>query len=205
MRGRIVCFALAFCIMLGGTALAGRSDGFAGTAFGTPLANLPSFMTLKKDGDVTYAVNLKERYRLNGQAPLVVYGFASGKLFAAYVRLDGLIERDAMAKRLTAECGKPVAAEDAGVAVLRWRKGKVKIKLKANAATGSLKLAYYSAAVPGPAADLLDLDNVDIDALAKLYDKDKISKSVTVPDASAPAKRSPFDGETVVKPYNRVQ
>ena len=197
MRGRIVCFALAFCIMLGGTATAGQTDGFAGTAFGTPLAALPSFMPLKKDGSVTYAVNLKERYRVNNQAPVVVYGFASGKLFAAYVRLDGLIERDAMAKRLTAEFGKPVAAADDGAAVLRWRKGKVKVKLKANAATGSLKLAYYSTANPGPLANLLDLDNVDLDALAKLSEKDKLTKEVTLPAASAPAKRSPFDGSVV--------
>ena len=197
MRGRIVCIALAFCVLLGGTAMAGQSGGFSGTAFGTPLAALPSFMPLKKDGNVAYAVNLKERYRLNGQAPLVVYGFAAGKLFAAYVRLDGLIDRDAMAKRLTAEFGKPVAAADDGADVLRWRKGKTKVKLKFNAATGSLKLAYYSGAAPGPAAGLLDLDNVDIDALGQLYEKDKIAKSVPMPAASAPAKRSPFDGAPV--------
>jgi len=197
MRGRIVCFALAFCIMLGGTAVSGQSDGFSGTAFGTPLAALPSFMPLKKDGNVAYAVNLKESYRLNGQAPVVVYGFASGRLFAAYVRLDGLIDRDAMVKRLTAECGRPSVATDGGAEVLRWRKGKMKIKLKSDAAAGSLKLAYYSGAAPGPGASLLDLDNVDIDALAKIYEKDKMGKKLPAPAASAPAERSPFDGRPV--------
>ena len=35
--------------------MARQPDGFAGTAFGTPLGALPSFMPLKKDGNVTYA------------------------------------------------------------------------------------------------------------------------------------------------------
>ncbi|KHK01433.1 hypothetical protein [Desulfovibrio sp. TomC] len=203
MRGIFVFIALAMCVMLGGTAMARQPDGFAGTAFGTPLATLPSFTPLKKDGNVTYAVNLAESYRLNGQAPVVVYGFASGKLFAAFVRLDGLIEREAMVKRLVEQYGQPVVAMDDGSEVLRWRKGKVKIKLKANAATGSLKLAYYSGAVPGPAAKRLELDNVDIDALVKLYEKDKISKNITLPAAS-PEQRSPFDGKPAA-PDHRIQ
>ena len=90
-----------------------------------------------------------------------------------------------------------VAAADDAADVLRWRKGKVKVKLKANAATGSLKLAYYSTANPGPLANLLDLDNVDLDALAKLSEKDKLTKEVTLPAASVPAKRSPFEGSVV--------
>lgn len=194
MRGWIVCIALAACLMVGGAAQARQFDGFQGTAFGTPLASLPSFMTLKKNGNVTYAVNLEERYRLNGQAPVVVYGFASGKLFAAYIRLDGLIDRDAMVKRLTTEFGKPSITKDEGSEVLRWRKGKVKVKLKSNTQTGSLKLGYYSTANVGLAAKLLEMDSVDIDGLVKLYEKDKVSKDIAVPPAPAPKRTSPFDG-----------
>ncbi|MHC1790774.1 hypothetical protein [Solidesulfovibrio sp.] len=204
MRGIFVFIALAVCVALGGPAMARQADGFAGTAFGTPLASLPSFMPLKTDGNVTYAVNLAERYRVNGRTPVVIYGFASGRLIAAFVRLDGLIDREAMAKRLGTEFGKPAASTDDGAEVLRWRKGKVKIKLKANAATGSLKLAYYSRAAPGPAAGRLELDNVDIDALVKLYEKDKVSKNIAVPAASAPGQRSPFDAKPA-SPDHRIQ
>ncbi|MFP5258692.1 MAG: hypothetical protein ACLGQH_06680 [Acidobacteriota bacterium] len=205
MRGRIVCIALAVCVLMAGTAMARQLDGFSGTAFGTPLAALPSFLTLKKDGNATYAVNLNEGYRLDGRAPVVIYGFATGKLFAAYVRLDGVIDRNAMVQRLTAEYGKPSTAMDDGVEVLRWRKGKVKVKLKFNAATGSLKLGAYSTTTPGPAANMLEMDNVDVDALVKLYEKDKIAKGVAAPAASAPEKPSPFAGSPVVKPNNHVQ
>ena len=204
MRGRIVCMVLAACVMLGGPAMARQPEGFAGTAFGTPLATLPSFMTIKKDGDVTYAVNLNERYRLNGRAPVVVYAFAAGKFFAAYVRLDGLIGRDAMVKRLVAEFGKPSIAMDNGVAVARWRKGKMKVKLKANAATGSLKLGYYSAANIGQAAEKLDLNDVDIDALTKLYEKEKVAKDLTLPPPPATKGYSPND-DSIAKSIRRVQ
>ena len=203
MRGWIVCIALAVCVMTGGPAVARQPDGFAGTAFGTPLGALPSFMTIKKDGDLTYAVNLKERYRLNGRAPVVVYGFATGKLFAAYVRLDGLIGRDAMVKRLTAEYGKPSVSRDDGVEVLRWSKATMKIKLKSNPATGSLKLGYYSMADAGLAAKLPDLDSVDIDALVNLYEKDKVAKDVSLPAAPAPKSYSPND-DSIAKSVRRM-
>ncbi|MEA4858238.1 MAG: hypothetical protein AAGU21_22605 [Solidesulfovibrio sp.] len=202
MRGWIVGIALVACVMTGGTAMARQADGFAGTAFGTPLAALPSFMTLKKDGAVTYAVNLNERYRLDGHAPVVIYGFAAGKLFAAYVRLDGQIGRDAMVKRLSAEFGKPSFVMEGGVEVLRWRRGELKVKLKFNAATGSLKLGYYSVANAGPAAALPEPDSVDIDSLVKLYEKDKVAKGVSLPAAPAPKGYSPYD-DGVADPAGR--
>jgi hypothetical protein len=203
MRGWIVYGVLAVGILLAAPAMARQSEGFAGTAFGTPLGALPSFMVIKKDGEVTYAVNLKETYRLDGRAPVVVYGFALGKLFAAYVRLDGLTSRDAMVKRLTAQYGKPAASTDNGVEVLRWSKGKTKVKLKSNPATGSLKLGYYSLADGGAAGKRLDLDNVDLDALVNLYEKDKVAKDVTLPAAPAPKSYSPND-DSIAKSVRRM-
>lgn len=204
MRGWIVFIALVACLMQGGPAMARQPNGFAGTAFGTPLTALPTFMTLKKNGTVTYAVNLEERYRLNGHAPVVVYGFVAGKLFAAYVRLDGLIDRAAMVKRLESQFGKPSVTKDDGVTVLRWRKGKVKVKLKSNPATGSLKLGYYSVAKAGLAAKLLDLDNVDIDGIVKLYEKNKLAKDIPLPEKAAPKTYSPLD-DKISKSVNRMQ
>ncbi|WP_428564876.1 MAG: hypothetical protein ACP59X_03015 [Solidesulfovibrio sp. DCME] len=202
MRGWIVLVVLAVATAMGATAMARQAEGFAGTAFGTRLAALPSFMVLKKDGDVTYAVNLNERYRLDGHAPIVIYGFAAGKLFAAYVRLDGVIGRDAMVKRLSADFGKPSLTVQSGVEVLRWRKGELKIKLKHTEATGSLKLGYYSLANAGPAARLPEPDSVDIDSLVKIYEKDKITKGVSLPAATAPRGYSPYD-DGVANPVGR--
>lgn len=193
MRGWIVLMVLAMGILAGGEALAGKTDGFSGTAFGTPLTSLPAFMILKSDGDATYAVNLKEGYRIGGQAPVVIYGFAGGRLFAAYVRLDGLTSRDAMVKELSARHGKPSTSTEGGTETLRWRAGKTKIKLKSNPTTGSLKLGYYSTQQAGPAARLLEADSLDIDALTRLYDKDKLTKGVSLPATPAPKGYSPYD------------
>lgn len=203
MRGWIVLIALAMHILAGGEALAGKADGFSGTAFGTALTALPAFMILKTDGDVAYAVNLQESYRIGGKSPVVIYGFAGGRLFAAYVRLDGLTSRDAMVKELSARHGKPSAATEGGVETLRWRTGKTKIKLKSNPAAGSLKLGYYSTAETGPAARLLEGDSVDIDALARLYDKDKVTKGVSLPGTPAPKGYSPYD-DGVSRPAGRA-
>jgi hypothetical protein len=202
MRGWIVVIALAVCVLTGGTALARQADGFAGTAFGTPLAALPSFMTLKTDGPLTYAVNLNEGYRLDGHAPVVVYGFLQGRLFAAYVRLDGLISREAMAKRLSAQLGKPSVVQEDGVEVLRWRTKKLKVKLKYHAATGSLKLGSYSGDTPGPAAALPEPDSLDIDAIIKRYEQDRVAKGVSLPAPPAPKGYSPYD-DGVSKPGGR--
>lgn len=199
MRFGIGIALFAALLALAMPAAARQKDGFAGTAFGTPLQALPSFMVLKKTGPITYAVNLNERFRLDGRAPVVFYGFAGGKLFAAYVRLDGVISRNAMAKRLTAEFGRPALAVEGGVEVLRWRKGDLKVKLKYDPAAGSLKLGYYSVADAGAAASLPEPDSVDLDGLIKLYEKDKVAKGVSLPAASAPKGYSPYD-DGVVNP-----
>ncbi|HCR13188.1 hypothetical protein [Solidesulfovibrio sp.] len=202
MRLGITLFAMVTLLAASGACWARQADGFAGTAFGTSLASLPSFLTLKKSGDVTYAVNLNERYRVDGRAPVVFYGFAAGKLFAAYVRLDGIIAREAMAKRITAEYGKPSLSVEGGVEVLRWRKGDVKVKLKYDPATKGLKLAYYSIANAGPAASLPEPDSVNMDELMQTYEKTKISKGISLPAQPAPKGYSPYD-DGVTNPTGR--
>ncbi|WP_300163980.1 hypothetical protein [Solidesulfovibrio sp.] len=202
MRLGIVFATFVTALALAGPCLARQPDGFAGTPFGTKLASLPSFMTLKKDGDVAYAVNLSERYRLDGHAPVVFYGFAGGNLFAAYVRLDGVIGRDAMAKRISAEYGKPSISAEGRVEVMRWRKGDVKVKLKYDPTTGSLKAGYYSIANAGAAARLPEPDSVDMDALVKAYEKDKIARGVSLPAQGAPKGYSPYD-DGVANPVGR--
>lgn len=202
MRLGIMVFAIVAALAVNEPCWARQAAGFAGTAFGTSLAALPSFLTLKKSGDVTYAVNLNERYRLDGRAPVVFYGFAAGKLFAAYVRLDSMIGREAMAKRITAEYGKPSLTIEGGVEVLRWRKGDVKVKLKYDPSTKGLKLAYYSIANAGPAAALPEPDSVNMDELMQTYEKSKISKGISLPAQPAPKGYSPYD-DGVANPTGR--
>ncbi|MFU2209085.1 hypothetical protein [Solidesulfovibrio sp. C21] len=184
MRWGVLLAALVVVLASAQVTLAKRVDGFAGTAFGSRLDTLPSFMTLKTVGDIAYAVNLNESYRLAGKAPVVFYGFVGGRMFAAYVRLDGLINHAVLAKQLTAEFGKPSIVTEGGTEILRWRKGDLKVKLKFDPATGSLKLAYYSITYGSPAAMVLvEPDAVDLDELARAYEKDKIAKGVTLPKA----------------------
>ncbi|EFL52753.1 conserved hypothetical protein [Solidesulfovibrio fructosivorans JJ]] len=194
MRWGAFVAALVMVLALGQTTWAKGGEGFAGTPFGSRLAALPSFMKLKTVGDINYAVNLNEPYRLNGKAPVVFYGFVQGRMFAAYVRLDGIIGHAALAKRLTAEFGKPSIMTEGGTEILRWRKGDLKVKLKFDPAAGSLKLAYYSIRYGSPAARVLaEPDAVDLDELARTYEKDKIAKGVTLPKGPARKWYSPND------------
>ncbi|EHJ48148.1 hypothetical protein DFW101_2142 [Solidesulfovibrio carbinoliphilus subsp. oakridgensis] len=199
MRGGVwtLMAALAAALVVlgsGAAAEARQAEGFGGLPFGSERAKLGSFMTLKTVGDVEYAVNLNERYRINGQAPAVFYGFAGGRLFAAYVRLDGLVSRDEMARRLSADFGKPAVAVENGVEVLRWRRGDLKVKLKYDPAAGTLKLGYYSLVYGGPAAKALaDPESAHFDEISKAYEKNKTAKGVTLPKAPSVKGYSPYD------------
>lgn len=175
-------------------ALARETDGFAGTPFGSSLEALPSFMKIKTAGDVVYAVNLNEPFRVAGKAPVVFYGFVQGRMFASYVRLDGIVSREQVARRLSATFGKPSLSVEGGVETLRWRTGDLKIKLKFDPTSGSLKLAYYSIQYGLPAALILpEPDAVDLDELARAYDKDKIAKGITLPKVPPTKWYSPYD------------
>ena len=194
MRWGFLAAVLVVALLAGQAASARQMEGFAGTAFGSRLDALPTFMKLKTVGDVTYAVNLNEPFRINGKAPVVFYGFVRGRMFATYVRLDGIIPADVLAKRISADCGKPRITTDRGVEILRWRKGDLKIKLKFDPAAGSLKLAYYSTAFGAPAAKVLvEPDAVDLDDLSRTYEKDKIAKGVKLPEVPPAKWYSPYD------------
>lgn len=194
MRVVLLVGALVSLTVAGAVAAKARPASFAGIAFGSQRSALASFMTLKSLGDVEYAVNLSEHYRINGQAPAVFYGFAGGRLFAAYVRLTGVISPAEMAKRLTAEYGKPTITVAAGQEVMRWRRGDLKIKLKYDTATHSLKLGYYSIRYGQTSlGTLVDPEAIDMDSLAKSYEKDKIAKDVTLPKPARVKGYSPYD------------
>jgi len=204
MRGGVLVVALVVALANGSAAMARQAEGFAGVAFGSARASLASFMTLKTVGDVEYAVNLGERYRVNGRTPTVFYGFAGGRLFAAYARLDGIVSRDEMARRLSAEFGQPAVVVEGGVEVLRWRRGDLKVKLKYDAASGSLKLGYYAIAYgSAAAAALAEPDAVDFEELSRTYEKTKVGKGVTLPAAPSRKGYSPYD-DGVADPAGRV-
>ncbi|MHC1713648.1 MAG: hypothetical protein AB9872_15990 [Solidesulfovibrio sp.] len=198
MRRVIITLVLMATCLVASASLAvaaGKgAPGFSGVAFGTKRSVLASFLTLKTMDHIEYAVNPAEPYRLNGRTPVVFYGFADGRFFAAYVRLDGLISRDDMARRLTADYGKPATTMEGGVEVLRWRRGDLKIKLKADKTSGSLKLAYYSIAHGAAAAmALAEPDFVDFEELTRAFNKDSITKGVTLPAAPRVKGYSPYD------------
>ena len=199
---RVGVCVVAALLLCAAASMAARTSqaSFDGLAFGTRRAGLSSFMTLKTTGTVEYAVNLSERYRVNGQAPAVFYAFAGGRLFAVYVRLTDVISRADMAKRLTAEFGKPAMAVEGGVEVLRWRRGDLKIKLKYDPNGHTLKLGYYSIRYGEPAlGTLADPEAIDIDALARPYEKNKISKDVTLPKVPATKGYSPYDDNAATR------
>lgn len=195
MRGGILALVAALVVLGGGAAaLARQADAFGRVPFGSERTKLGSFLTLKTVGDVEYAVDLNERYRLDGQSPAVFYAFAGGRLFAAYVRLDGLVSRDEMARRLSADFGRPTRTVEGGVEVLRWRRGDLKVKLKYDAAADTLKLGYYSIAYGGAAAKALaDPESANFDEISKAYEKNKTARGVTLPQAPSVKGYSPYD------------
>ncbi len=145
LRGKwgLAAAAAALVLMLGSVCLA-ETQGFGGVAWGTPAKELKHFLKLKTKGAVDYYINLNESFDLKGvDKPVVFYAFVDGRLYAAYVKLENAASFEALRQRLASKYGKPKLKQDGDTVVRRWKKGDVKVKLKSNPVTGTMKAGFY--------------------------------------------------------------
>lgn len=117
-----------------------------GVKWETDISRLKGFVKLWQNDLVSFFLKPGVNHTLyEFQLPSVVYGFFSGKFFAAYVRIDDPVVFSRLVKELAAEYGAPRIKRTAKneQQILTWRKGNIKIKLKHYERDGKMKLAFY--------------------------------------------------------------
>ncbi len=117
---------------------------FNGTPWGTHRDDLASFVKLKQKGNAEFYFDSEEDYRVEGfPQPRIVYGFLEDRLFAVYMDVDSPELYEKLLREKTALWGEPRIVDEQEVYVKQWRFKHLKVKLKQNKRTGSMKLAFY--------------------------------------------------------------
>lgn len=188
------------CLLLAGPCFAagqqGISKGFGSVAWGEDVSKHPGFMKLRTDEGITYFVNLRERYEMKGYGKTTVfYGQAGDRLYAVHLRLSESTEFDRLASELRRLYGPGKKSAEDGLAVMRWKKGPVRIKLK-QAQTG-MKLSFYyqPVAITLPAAQ--QEAEPSARELSKLLPSGETP--VTVPPGAVPPPQQVQEGIDVLK------
>jgi len=117
-----------------------------GVKWGTDIAALKNFEKLWQKDSVSFYLNPGVNHTIYEiQVPEVVYGFYSGKFFAAYAKIDDPAVFSRLKSELTAEYGDPRITQTMKneQRIFSWKKGNIKIKLKQNQQDGKMKLAFY--------------------------------------------------------------
>jgi len=117
-----------------------------GIEWGTDISTLKSFQKLWNKDSVSFYLNPGVHHTIYGiQVPSVVYGFYTGKFFAAYVKIDDPTVFNRLKDELTAQYGDPKITEavENEQRIFSWKKGYIKIKLKLYERNDQVKLAFY--------------------------------------------------------------
>ncbi len=151
--------ALLICIAAS-PATAQNADpnlGFNGIPWGAQRKDQKDFFRLKTKGNASFYSNTKETYFIKGYLPpKVLYGFINNQLFAVYIVIKDQKLFNYYDQTLISEYGEPEITKENDTIIRRWKSSAVKIKLKQNAKTGDMKLAYYYA----PLSEKVDLEAV---------------------------------------------
>jgi hypothetical protein len=161
MRIRFTPLFLALFMLLAASPAPAQNpapdQGFNGIAWGAQRKDQKDFFRLKTKGNAAFFSNTKETYFVKGYLPpKVLYGFLNDQLFAVYIVIKDQKLFDYYDQKLQAEYGAPEITQENDTRIRRWKSSSVKIKLKHNAKTGDMKLAYYYA----PLSEKVDLEAV---------------------------------------------
>lgn len=161
MKTRVTpLFLVLFTLFAAAPATAQNADpnqGFNGIAWGAQRKDQKDFFRLRTKGNAAFYSNTKETYFIKGYLPpKVLYGFINDQLFAVYIVIKDQKLFDYYDQKLQAEYGDPEISQENDTNIRRWKSSAVKIKLKRNAKTGDMKLAYYYA----PLSEKVDLEAV---------------------------------------------
>lgn len=131
------------CLAAKPSQTASLSKGFGSASWGEDVSKRQEFMKLRSDEGVDYFVNLRETYQMQGYGkPMVFYGQAGGRLYAAHLRLKEDTAYDKLLAELTRSYGPGKKTREGETGVVRWKAGPVRVKLKKEQA-GGLKLSFY--------------------------------------------------------------
>ena len=125
----------------------GLQEGFSGIRWGTPIEELKSLQPVGSKGAVDYYNNPDVMHRFGDiEIPDVVYGFHDGRFFVAYAHINTLEVFAQMKSQLQGDYGIPVVkylSESGEPSEYRWKKGRLKLKLKVQKYTRKMKLGVY--------------------------------------------------------------
>ena len=122
-------------------------EGFSGIRWGKPIEELKQLEPVGSKGNVDYYANRDVIHKFGDiEIPHVVYGFHDGNFFVAFAHIDTLEVFAQMKSKLQADYGIPVVkylSESGQPSEYRWKKGKLKLKLKVQRYTRKMKLGIY--------------------------------------------------------------
>ena len=122
-------------------------DGYSGIKWGTDIASLTDFQKVGSKDKVDYYIKPGVVHTFdNIDIPLVTYGFYEGRFFSVFAHIDTMEVFAQMKYYIQERYGIPVikyTSETGEPSTYRWKKEKLKIKLKVQKYTGKMKLAIY--------------------------------------------------------------
>jgi len=143
-----VCVIICTLLLLGTSAAwAGDlQEGIAGMKWGDPVVDLSRFKQVLSKGDVNLYVDTAGVYTLASvEATRAVFGFYQDQLFAVFLAIASPEIFADVRRALKAQLGDPRTTMTLKnpQKIYKWKRGKVRVKLKQYAATGEMKLAFY--------------------------------------------------------------
>lgn len=132
-------------LMLGSGSATALQKGMFQYQWGESASNHIYLTEMGKKDDVTYYSHPGEIYTVGDIiVDKEVYGFYKDQLFGAYFNIESLEVYDLLVRHLREQYGLPTSklTED-DEHILKWKEGKITIKLKMNKNSQKMKLAFY--------------------------------------------------------------
>jgi len=148
MRFLLKCFSFFLMVMIAVSPAAADTlqSEILGIKWGADISTLKDFEKLWQTDHVSFYINPRVNHTIyDVSIPGVIYGFYSGKFFAAYAKIDDPAVFSRLKSELTAQYGDPKMTQAGGSEqrIFSWKKGDIKIKLKYSQQDGKVKLAFY--------------------------------------------------------------
>ena len=125
----------------------GLHEGFSGIRWGTSIEELGQLEPVGTKGAVAYYIDPNIIHKFADiEIPHVVYGFHHDRFFVAYAHIDTLEVFAQLKSQLQSDYGIPKVtylSESGEPSVYRWKKDRLKLKLKVQKYTRKMKLGIY--------------------------------------------------------------
>ena len=145
---KTLVLGIFIAVMVAGPCYAqGLQEGFSGIRWGTSIEELRQLEPVGTKGAVAYYINPNIIHKFADiEIPHVVYGFHNDRFFVAHAHIDTPEVFAQLKSQLQAEYGIPQVkylSESGEPSVYRWKKDRLKLKLKVQKYTRKMKLGIY--------------------------------------------------------------